>query len=223
MPLESTAASAADAWLTQIRSDGREGGWLSITPSGTCAGRTVGGNLFEGDPFLSPLHATFWIDPQKRIFVRDEGSLNGTFLRVRGEPCPLLHGDIFRVGQELLRFEELKQGPFQPDAQGTMTLGSPIEGAWGRLCVLLGQDRLGDTYLLTGKSMRLGRERGEIVFPEDGFVSGLHAELSWDSERVLLRDLGSSNGTYLRLRGETRLLDSDFLLLGQQLFMVRCR
>lgn len=222
-PPRSADHEGCDAWLVQIRSDGREGCSLPIPAGGICTGRTVGGSIFEGDPFLSPLHATFWVDGQKRAFVRDENSLNGTYLRVRGEPCPVLHGDIFRVGQELLRFEELKQGPFQPDEQGIMKLGSPIEGAWGRLCVLLGPARVGDAFLLAGKTIRMGRERGEILFPEDGFVSGLHAELTSEGGRVLLRDLGSSNGTYLRLRGESRLQDGDFLLIGQQLFLLRVR
>jgi len=38
---------------------------------------------------------------------------------------------------------------------------------------------------------------------------------------VTLRDLGSSNGTYVRLRREIPLTDGDFLLLGQQLFLLR--
>ena len=38
---------------------------------------------------------------------------------------------------------------------------------------------------------------------------------------VHLLDVGSSNGTYLRLRAPRSLRNGDFLLLGQQLFRVQ--
>jgi len=214
------APPAPRAWLVQIQADGSEGGKLPVPAAGVTVGRTGDSALFEADPFLSPLHATFWVDARGTILVRDEGSLNGTFLRVR-EPTLLQHGSVFRIGQELLRLELLPQEPLAPDAEGTVLLGSPSEGVWGRICLLLGPERIGDAHLLSGRSVRLGRERGEIIFPEDGFVSGLHAELTHDGARVTLRDLGSSNGTYVRLRREIPLTDGDFLLLGQQLFLLR--
>jgi hypothetical protein len=34
----------------------------------------------------------------------------------------------------------------------------------------------------------------------------------------VLTDVGSSNGTFLRVRGETTVQNGDLLLLGQQLF-----
>lgn len=37
---------------------------------------------------------------------------------------------------------------------------------------------------------------------------------------MVLTDLGSSNGTFVRLTGETDLVDNDVLLMGQQLFRV---
>jgi len=49
-------------------------------------------------------------------------------------------------------------------------------------------------------------------------VSGLHARLSTRNGKVYLADLGSSNGTFLRVQGERKVGNDSFVLLGQQLF-----
>ena len=54
--------------------------------------------------------------------------------------------------------------------------------------------------------------------PEDGYVSGTHARISYREGRFYLGDLGSSNGTFLRLRAERAVRPGTFLLMGQQLF-----
>ena len=68
--------------------------------------------------------------------------------------------------------------------------------------------------------MQLGRERGDVLFPEDGYVSGLHGRLTCEGGRVTLTDLGSSNGSFIRLTEETELESGDVLLMGQQLFRI---
>ena len=40
--------------------------------------------------------------------------------------------------------------------------------------------------------MHLGRERGDVIFPEDGYVSGLHCRIHHDGTAVVLTDVGSS-------------------------------
>jgi pSer/pThr/pTyr-binding forkhead associated (FHA) protein len=69
----------------------------------------------------------------------------------------------------------------------------------------------------------MGRERGDILFPEDGYVSGTHARIALRDGRVYLVDVGSSNGTFLRVRGERRLAPGAFILMGQQLFRIEYR
>ena len=59
-----------------------------------------------------------------------------------------------------------------------------------------------------------------MLFPEDGYVSGLHCRLACEGGKLTLTDLGSSNGTFIRLRDETDVQNGDVLLMGQQLFRV---
>ena len=69
--------------------------------------------------------------------------------------------------------------------------------------------------------MHCGRERGDILFSEDGYVSGLHCRIAKGPDgKIYLTDVGSSNGTFARLYAERALTSGDILLMGQQLFRV---
>jgi len=59
---------------------------------------------FPDDPFISGRHAEVAIDPDGSFTIADQGSKNGTFVRIAGE-TPLVHGDYVFVGQQLLRVE----------------------------------------------------------------------------------------------------------------------
>ena len=81
----------------------------------------------------------------------------------------------------------------------------------------------GPAFPLFDESIVLGRERGDILFPEDGYVSGTHAQISLRDGQVFLSDLGSSNGTFFRLRGSRQVQAASLVLMGQQLFRVSYR
>jgi hypothetical protein len=148
--------------------------------------------------------------------IRPDGSEGGTHQLRPGENKLGRSFEILRIGQELLRFE-LIAAP-EPTADGTELMGSPNPGYWGKLTVIIGRDITGAAFPLLGESVTLGRERGEINFPDDGYVSGLHARVALRDGRVFLADLGSSNGTFIKVNGERAVGHESFVLLGQQLF-----
>src|SRR5262249_6296477 len=153
------------------------------------------GGIFVGDSYLSPRHATLTLRGS-RLFVKDEASLNGVYLKLaQDSPVELRSGDIFRIGQEIIRFEALSAQPPSPD--GVERLGSPAKGYVGRISLLTGRDTTGNAFPVPEHGIHIGRERGDIVFPEDGYVSGLHCRISWDNGGAFLTDLGSSNGTFI--------------------------
>ena len=49
-------------------------------------------------------------------------------------------------------------------------------------------------------------------------MSGLHARVTNRDGRVFLADLGSSNGSFVKVTGERALQNESFVLMGQQLF-----
>jgi hypothetical protein len=204
--------------LILIRPDGSEGGSHPLHDGDNLIGRGQA-PLFDADAYLSPRHAELSVGPDG-VTVRDLQSLNGIFLKITSEEV-LDSGDIFRIGQELLRFEVIS--PPQALEDGTEIMGTPNPGFWGRLSVIVGRDVDGSAFPLFGEAIVLGRERGDILFPEDGYVSGTHARISLRDEHVYLTDLGSSNGTFLRLRHERTVPAGSFMLMGQQLFRLEFR
>ena len=199
--------------MTLIRPDGTEGGTHDLRPGDNKLGRSFG-PVFENDGYLSPIHAQLDIRGSNAM-VRDLDSLNGVFVKMTQEE-ELTSGQIIRIGQELLRFE-LIAAP-EPTPDGTELMGSPNPGYWGKLTVIIGRDITGAAFPLLGESSTLGRERGDINFPDDGYVSGLHARVTLRDGRVFLTDLGSSNGTFIKVNGERAVGHESFVLLGQQLF-----
>jgi pSer/pThr/pTyr-binding forkhead associated (FHA) protein len=216
-PPPAVAAAPGNVVLTALRADGSEAGSYNL-PGGTVTVGRETGSIFAGDSYLSPRHATFK-QGSGRLTVKDEASLNGVYKKlVRDIPVELHPNDMFRIGQEIIKFEPLTSTPLGAD--GVERLGSPAKGYVGRIALVIGRDVTGNAFPIPETGVHLGRERGDVLFPEDGYVSGLHCRLSWEGGRLMLTDLGSSNGSFLRLREETDIKSGDVLLMGQQLFRV---
>lgn len=209
-------SAAVKGKLVLIKPDGSEGATYEIVGEECTVGRESG-EPFASDPFMSPEHATF-IAGDGDVTLRDEGSLNGVYLRVEPErPVKLADGAMFRVGQEILRYDAWSDSRSE---SGVTFLGTPDPGFVGRVSLVIGRETDGNAFCIPTDGIQMGRERGEILFPDDGYVSGLHCSLAAVDDEMFLTDLGSSNGTYVRVADETTLQDGDLLLLGQQLFRI---
>ncbi len=208
-------AAATTAALVLIRPDGSEGDRIPLAGK-MVVGRDSGG-VFASDSYLSPKHATLE-QTGATMVVTDESSLNGVFVRIAAEaPLELVHGAIFRIGQEVLRFERL---PAPKAEQSVETMGSPRQGLVGRICLITGRESIGNCYTIPTAGLHLGRERGDLLFPDDGYVSGLHCRIYEEGGKVFLTDLGSSNGTFSRISGKQTIASGSLVLMGQQLFRI---
>ncbi|HYQ42783.1 MAG TPA: FHA domain-containing protein [Polyangiaceae bacterium] len=219
------AAPVASAYpqiiLTALRADGSEAGTYRLPDVAQITLGRDTGSIFAGDSYLSPRHATF-TRRGTQLSVKDEDSLNGVYLKLRpNEPCLLEFGDLFRIGQEIIRLEELKGQGRSPD--NVERFGSPAKGYIGRLALVIGRDTTGNAFPIPERGVHCGRERGDILFSEDGYVSGLHCSIAKGPDgKIYLTDVGSSNGTFVRLRSERTVGATDILLMGQQLFRIDC-
>jgi pSer/pThr/pTyr-binding forkhead associated (FHA) protein len=217
-PQPVAAGGGSGVVLTALRADGSEAGTFAVPTATFVVGRDVGG-IFAGDSYLSPKHATLKRDGGGRLTIKDEGSLNGVYKKLqRDAPVELKPNDLFRIGQEIIKYEPLTPQPASPD--GVERLGSPSKGYVGRIALVIGRDTTGNAFPIPDQGIHLGRERGDVLFPEDGYVSGLHCRLSWEGGRLFMTDLGSSNGSFIRLKEEVEVKNGDVLLMGQQLFRV---
>jgi pSer/pThr/pTyr-binding forkhead associated (FHA) protein len=213
-------------------------------------GRVEGNVIVSEDPYLSPRHVRLLWDNGK-LLLRDLGSTNGVYLRLApwrdttprrssDSPevvVPLVDQDLILVGQQVLRFDILREGDsgFGPAQEhGTLLFGSPAATRYARLCQRTVEGIARDVYYVRKVETVLGRESGDVVFTEDPFLSRRHAAirlLSRDGSpagaarpsndvRFALVDLGSSNGTFLRIRNDVELAPGDHFRAGQQLFRV---
>lgn len=208
------------AQLVLIRGEGMEG--LSYPlPKSTpehYAGRQSGAIHFPDDHYLSPRHACFFYQ-DGALHVRDEGSLNGIYLRLRG-PYRLQEGDTFLVGEELLRILWQPQSLQLTGPDGTHFFAPSQEGEQRRIAQIFEGGRPGLCYTVRKNAVVIGRENCDLEFPHDRFISGQHCLLSFDEHGAILNDLNSRNGTYVRIQDQQKLSHGDYLFVGKQLLRV---
>lgn len=214
-PATGVSSSRSVGRLVVIQPDGTEGASIDIPPDRITIGRDSDIESLSDDYFLSPNHASL-LYRDGRFVIRDEDSVNGIFREVVDQ-TPLSDGDLIRIGKELLEFETFPE-PRGPADDDTKLAGSPDPGYWGRLSLIVGPNLYTETYALEDERTVIGRQNGDIVFQDDGFVSGTHAAVLQQQGTPILRDLDSSNGTFVRIDGEYELESGDKILMGQQLF-----
>jgi pSer/pThr/pTyr-binding forkhead associated (FHA) protein len=227
------------ARLVLIARDGGEGPSYPLGET-TDIGRLEGNIVVADDRYISPRHAR--ISQRGGVFsLRDLESTNGVFVRIpfqgvtqaempSGGEQLLADQDLFLVGQQVLRFEVVKhaeEGFGVASENGTLVFGSPAAPRYARLSQRTVEGVVRDVFHVRKAETILGREQGDIVFPDDPFLSRRHCMLrvygatptsGADSRRFTLSDLGSSNGTFLQVREEVRLRPGDHFRIGQQLF-----
>lgn len=212
----SPAAGGSRGSLVLINPDGTEGARFGLGDGATYIGRDAG-DIFAGDSYLSPTHASFRFEGDM-LRVKDEDSLNGVYVQIpREQAVPLDPGDVFRIGQELIRFDAIEEPKVVEDVE---LMGSPNPGYIGRVGLVVGRHALGNVFPIPPEGIHIGRERGDVLFPEDGYVSGLHCRIHNEGGRTVLVDVGSSNGTFVRVAGQRALRNGELILMGQQLFRI---
>ncbi len=88
-----------------------------------------------------------------------------------------------------------------------------------KLILIRGEGVEGLSYQLNAEQHVVGRT-GQLVFPDDPFVSPKHANFFYRNGKLVVRDEDSVNGVYLRVRGSVELESGDYFLAGEQVFRV---
>ncbi|MEE2643435.1 MAG: FHA domain-containing protein [Myxococcota bacterium] len=181
-------------------------------------GRSEGAVQLGEDPHVSPIHATIFVE-EGELFVRDEGSLNGLFIRMSGS-VQLKVGETFILGEQVFRIDSEGAEDAEREKEARFFSSNQRHPSTLKLSQILEGGQLGITWPIRNEGFTLGRQGCELNFPQDRFMSSRHARLARSGELVELKDLGSRNGTYLQVEGVQRLSEGDSILIGKQLLQV---
>jgi hypothetical protein len=198
--------------LTVVRGSGR--GPQVYEPRGTEAILGPAGAIALADePFAHPREAAIRYRDQ-RLWLHDFEAGNGVFLRIKA-PVELEVDDEFVVGDQLLRIERSPTPQDGPDPGPTYFYSSPKWLSSFRVVQVFEGGALGACVLARGTTLQIGSAYGDFVFPSDPLVSEQHCLIEEQAGSILLTDLGSQTGVYVRIKGEQELVAGDELLVGR--------
>ena len=208
--------------LAHVSTDGSLGQRFPLDHPGVIAGQKGQIELTD-DPSVAPHHARF-TRRREGVSVEDLGSPLGIYMRIR-EPHRLKNGDIFQIGRERLRLvgraDNSAAGQSASlDGAGHSGTGQESSGPVAALLRLDSNDQEIERYELCDAETSFGRETGTYTFPNDSYLSTIHARIRIDQGRYILEDLGSKNGTFVRIRKRALARDGDTVRIGRQLLRV---
>lgn len=227
-PSESPAEPAPDrsVRLRLVRGYGREDSTFPVGPTGVTVGRGQAMVPIPDDPFLAPVHLALAME-DGRLTCRDAGSLNGTFVRVRGQ-AELKQGAELVSGNQ--RFVLLGLGGpttdvRMPVSQDTRAYGGP---APRQLFVALrlnhadpqGRPLAGSVLLRSGPVVSVGQWGCDLNFPTDPALAPRQFELHVRPTGLRLVESPTSTGVFVRIKGPVALQNGDELLAGDEHFRV---
>lgn len=89
-----------------------------------------------------------------------------------------------------------------------------------KLILIRGEGLEGLSYHLNATEHVAGRKQGAILFPEDNYLSPKHATFLYRDNVLYLRDEGSHNGTFVRIREPRTVEHGAEIMIGEQLLRV---
>jgi hypothetical protein len=167
----------------------------------------------SGEKFAAPKEAMFSHNNGKLTLVDLEGG-NGVYLRIHN-PVELVPGDTFLVGDQVLRLEGNPPPDDEPGPGPTYFYSSPRWQSSFRLVQIWEGGFNGSTCVARGSTVQIGRQTGDMVFAEDPLVGEPHCVVDEQAGTIVLTDLGSRSGTFVRVTGQRELADGDEISIGR--------
>mmetsp|Transcript_114417 Transcript_114417/g.323449 ORF Transcript_114417/g.323449 Transcript_114417/m.323449 type:complete len:420 (+) Transcript_114417:51-1310(+) len=210
---ETPARAGSDTLELHITDGPLEGTTVTVGEEGARVGRHTSNTLVIPEAGISRYHCeirhldgSFW--------VRDLGSVTGTFfyLKPHGH-FPMFEGLMVKLGETELQ-----------------VLFQDVSGDNGGEQVVLFYEGpfAGHKVYIPDSGISIGRRHdNHLVLTPDGTVSAHHAAIFKHDRRFFISDLGSSNGTCVRLSGERTdsawhpIMDGD--VLGAGCTKILCR
>ncbi len=210
--------------LLRVLKDGTIGDKYSLKQDKLEVGRLRGDVQFPDDEKMAPLHARFSME-KDQLFVEDVSGVSSVFIGLIAT-YTMRDGDIIRMGEQVFRFREKTEAVAGAAARGTtiLELNSDMDEPVAEL-IFVGPDFL-DTAArlpLNEEEISFGRSRGTYVFPEDPFMSRAHCKIYHRGEDFFIEDLGSRNGSFIKVRGKAPVPVGATVLVGSQVLKIHAQ
>ncbi len=177
-------------------------------------GRDEGNELILDDSGISRRHCRLEREGDLWI-LEDLKSANGTYRNEeRVDRVRLDDGDKIRVGGIVL--------VYVGDERTDMRSRAVTAATTSFLLAFVSGEKAGERIPVGGHRLAMGRKPGNDIVLKDGKVSGVHCELVVEANRPVLRDLGSTNGTFLEGKriDEIVLSHGDRVVVGDSEFVL---
>ena len=93
-------------------------------------------------------------------------------------------------------------------------------GSQARLTSIKAEGVDGISFTVSGEPQVAGRFEGALLFPEDPMMSPRHASFSYRDGTLIVEDLASANGVFVRLHQPATLQSGEMFVVGEQLMQV---
>lgn len=192
----------------------KQGLMFEIEGDEATLGRGVMNSIILPHHSVSRKHATIKKD-DSHFILTDLNSLNGTFVNEQKIATTLLqNGDVLKFGDLLFGFKS-SSGIEKHDTLVSMRLPEV------KLICREGMEQ-GVEIKLEGETVQAGRGKTNEITLLHKSISRDHCRFSMAEGRVVLKDLGSTNGSFVNGKRiqEQELSDNDEIKLGDLLFTI---
>ncbi len=192
----------------------------SFAPPGdeVVIGRANAGVLLEGERFCAPREELLRWRDGKLVLEDIEGGC-GVFVRIK-TPVELDIGDEFILGDQLARILENPVPDVSPGPGPTYFYSAPTWLSSFRVVQIYEGDREGACVVARGTTVVCGRSVADLVFAGDPLVDEQHCIVEEQAGTIVLTDLGSRTGVFVRVKGEHELQHGDEILVGRTRLMI---
>ena len=198
--------------LHVLRSLGGGPGRYAVGRRDTVIG-AAGEISLPGETFCHPREAMLKYR-EGRLFVERLEGYNGVFLRIQ-KPVVMGYGEEFIVGDQLLRVEENPLSDDAPDPDPTYFYSSPRWPSAFRVVQILAGGARGACLVARGSTLQVGSVIGDLILSGDPLVDAQHCLVEEQASSILLTDLESRNGVFVRTRGRQELVNGDEIVIGR--------
>ncbi|MGD8833428.1 MAG: FHA domain-containing protein [Desulfobacteraceae bacterium] len=192
---------------------------VTLDQSRLTIGRDESNDLVLEEEGISGFHAEIQLD-EENIFLVDMDSTNGTC--VNGEK---ITGRTLIKAWDRLNFDKIAAEIINPEKRRPTVVRSALtNNALDRTWALKGQsgDVAGKNFII-GEQMLIGRDAHCDLILDNEMISSRHAQIQSHNGTAKLKDLGSTNGTFVNGEKITQsnLNDGDEIKIEPYLFSVK--